>query len=154
MSMLVPAFARTASKRRVERNTFVICREASDTYSMRDFFAKNWNKLNHTSEMDKIFIGLCRNSNIFQHKSRRTELSTWKVGSWASLGGGHLQQMCKRIVRIGIRSWKLAHSMRKSVQIYFRRENEISMRHATFFRHAAVAENQAAWAVVQGLMRY
>jgi hypothetical protein len=69
MSMLVPAFARTVRKRRVERNTFVICRKSVDTYSMRDFFAQNWNKLNHTSEMDKIFIGLCRNSNIFQHKS-------------------------------------------------------------------------------------
>jgi hypothetical protein len=31
--------------------------------------------------------------------------------------------------------------MRKSVHIYFRRENEISLRHVTFFRHAALAEN-------------
>jgi hypothetical protein len=76
MSMLVPAFARTVSKRRVERNTFVICSEDDDTYSMRDFFAKNWNKLDHTSELDKIFIGVCRNSNIFPHKCCRTELST------------------------------------------------------------------------------
>ena len=74
--MLVPAFARTVSKQRVERNTSVICSEDGNTYSMRDFFAKNWNKLNHTSEMDKIFIGVCQNSNIFPQKCRRTELST------------------------------------------------------------------------------
>jgi hypothetical protein len=46
--------------------------------------------------------------------------------------------------------------MRMSVRIYFRRENEISLRHVTFFRHAAVAENQAAGAAkrpaVQGLI--
>jgi hypothetical protein len=45
--------------------------------------------------------------------------------------------------------------MRKSVQIYFCRENEISLRHVTFFRHAALAENLDANAAkppaVQGL---
>jgi hypothetical protein len=34
--------------------------------------------------------------------------------------------------------------MRKAVQIYFRRENEISLRHVTFFRHAALAKTPAA----------
>jgi hypothetical protein len=36
--------------------------------------------------------------------------------------------------------------MWKSVHIYFRRENEISLRHVTFFRHAALAENLDAQA--------
>ncbi len=42
------------------------------------------------------------------------------------------------------------------MRIYFRRENEISLSHVTFFRHDALAENQAACAakrpVVQGLI--
>jgi hypothetical protein len=45
--------------------------------------------------------------------------------------------------------------MRKSVRIYFRRINEISLRHVTFFRHADLAENLDACAAkpptVQGL---
>ena len=79
MAILMPPFALNVGMRQVESNKILcvfcareFCRREI-TYLFSDLFCEEWNEIDISCGTGKLYIGVHWSSNIFQHKSRRTE---------------------------------------------------------------------------------